>query len=312
MAKRWQVVASMLLGLMGPAVGAEPTASTAEEEAMARARRQAENPMRRILEAGRITVRRRVVVEAAELAASAPAEPAAVAARPATTALESTRAGVNIQPTPSLPPPAIRVTVEPLMPREAESVVVERAAPVPSRALPLPTPALSGLAAARIPAVTAREQSTDAARGELRDRDASLRLPGPVSKPTPQVPVFKTMEWAPDQLSDVERPATLQPMPVDRTAPSTLATPRTEPPLAPQLRSFVEPALTDRLRDELGRVDVVMVDLALNADGTVQETVFQTRVPAGVRRAMQAALLQWRYDALPGPTTHRVEVVFER
>ncbi|MCP5287151.1 MAG: hypothetical protein H6933_19860 [Burkholderiaceae bacterium] len=291
---------------------AETTPSNADEEAMARARRQAENPMRRILEAGRITVRRRVVVEAAEAAAAAPTEPATVATKPATTTPESAQAGGEIRPTTSVAPSAVRVTIEPLAPEASQAAVDERAVPTRSLALPLPTPALSGSVAVGGAAATGRDQPTRMPREGGQDREASLRLPSPATKPTPQVPVFKTMEWAPDQPPDGERPANPQPLPVDRASPSTLSMPRTEPPHAPHLRSFVEPALNDRLRDELGRVDVVTVDLALNADGTVQDTVFQTRVPAGVRRAMQSALLQWRYDALPGPTTHRVEVVFER
>ena len=217
MARHWQVVAGMLLGLLGPAVWAESTPSNADEEAMARARRQAENPMRRILEAGRITVRRRVVVEAVEAAASAPTEPATLATRSAAPAPESARAGGEIQPPSSVAASAVRVTVEPPAPEASQAAVNERAVKTPS--LALAAPALSGPVAAGGAAATGRDQPTSMPREGGQDREASLRLPSPASKPTPQVPVFKTLEWAPDQPPDGERPANPQPSTAPRRPP---------------------------------------------------------------------------------------------
>lgn len=259
--------AGMLLSLMAAAALAQSPPPPPEDDPMARARRQAENPLRRIVEAGRITVRR----------AAAPAGPDAGAA-PATGDAVRPAAATPVQPpvapgrvpgsagtAPGAgPAAAIRVTVEPLRPATDAAAAAESPAVLPA----------PGRAAALAP---------------------------PPSQPDPGL-----MPAAPPP------PVAADALP-NRDA-STEAAPAAEAvaAVAPQLRTLVEPALTPRLRDELGRVDVVAVDLQVGTDGSVQDAQVQTRVTAAVRRSIVAALRQWRYEPVAEPTWLRVEVVFER
>lgn len=312
----WQLVAGVVLGLAGPAVLAQSTTAAADEEAMARARRQAENPLRRILEAGRITIRRRVPAEATEAGASPPAEPgmAAAAGRvqvSGAASAASTPSAAAALSTPAEPSPAaIRVTVEPMLP-----AVTEPPLPGASRALPLPTSTPTNQRPVATPAqvnASLRLPPAVPSKGGP-DRDQTARQSASGAAAPQQAPVYKTMEWAPDPLPAPAGPATSsRPEPVETAVLDNMPAPSMSLPASPALNSFVEPVLTDRLRDELGRIDVVTVELALSADGSVHDAVVLTRVPAGVRRALESALLQWRYNALPGPATHRVELAFER
>lgn len=326
MPRLWLVLAGVLLALMGFAATAQAPAPSADEEAMARARRQAENPLRRILEASRITVRRRGAADAPDAPASAAAGPAGVASGE-----RVGNAGEGVTPAPpeplATPPSGIRITVEPIPP------VTTGVAPTPTPA-DVPTAAPS---AAALPAL-----STAVGQGSGLPWVPEVAAPAPaqaasarvVEDPPVTPPVFKTMEWSPDlPAAPASTPARSQPtslpavvadppggteMPSPAPVPTatlpvaTPASPVAPLPSAPQLRAMVEPALTDRLRDELGRVDVVTVDLSLAADGTVQDATILTRVPTGVRRVLLSALLQWRYEAMAAPTVHRVELAFER
>lgn len=318
MPRLWLVLAGPLLALMAFAATAQAPAPSADEEAMARARRQAENPLRRILEASRITVRRRVSADAPEAAASAVVSPAGVAS------------GDRLASEDAVAPSGIRITVEPILPPRrgaapaaitADVSVAQPSTPV----RPAPLPAVGqGSGPPRAPeAVATPPAEADAAR--LAEDLPATPLPAPV---------FKTMEWAPDQpAATVSAPSQAVPAnpPAVTSAPpgGPMASPQSpEPavtvpaempetsapalPSTPALRTMIEPALTDRLRDELGLVDVVSVDLTLATDGTVQDATFLTRVPIGVRRVLLSALLQWRYEALAQPTVHRVELAFER
>jgi hypothetical protein len=78
----------------------------------------------------------------------------------------------------------------------------------------------------------------------------------------------------------------------------------------PKLINRVDPELSQRLLDDLGRNAVVSVDLSLRADGSVAGVVFVTSVSTRVQRAVAAALEQWRFEPLASDRVHRVELIF--
>lgn len=316
MPMRWLARAAVLTGLAGSAALAQTPAPAADDEAMARARRQAENPLKRILEASRITVRRRAATDAGAatdadrrgVAASAPAADGATSPLPAATDEA----------------PAIRITVEPILPPPPArpSAAEAPALALPPGWLPGATPA-AGLpppVPAEPPALVQPELAAPSAAASAPRPDAVPPTPvavlpaPPVAASGPETPATAAVVAA------ESAPASLPPDPPgDAPAsgpPPASALPAAEPspPAAaePTLRNLVEPVLTPRLRDELGLADTVTVDLRLGSDGRVQDVVFLSRVPVTVRRVVATALLQWQYAPLPEPTLHRVELVFER
>lgn len=89
-------------------------------------------------------------------------------------------------------------------------------------------------------------------------------------------------------------------------APVPLAQPRSEP----HLQSMVAPEVPQSVLDTLGSLRPIEVDLSLRADGSVAEVVTVSPIPFPLRRYVTQALLQWRFDPLPAPRQHRVQLVF--
>ncbi len=268
----WSATLLSLLAGAAVAQGTPPApAPPAEEDLMARARRQAETPMRRILEASRLVVRPRPAGDGVGSAAS----PAPVSA-----------------PAAAAPPPAVSVAA----PRAPHGRGGPE--PVPPVSAPAaPSPAAGALPVA--PPPMAMPVASPPAAPPAAPPPAVARAPEPPSLVRP-----------PELPPHSAPPAAVPPDAVPRLAEPAAAP---EPPAAaPQLRTLVEPALSPRLLDELGRVSVVAVDLQVEADGRVQDAEVVTRVTPGVRRAVLSALRQWRYEPLPQATLLRVELAFER
>lgn len=104
-------------------------------------------------------------------------------------------------------------------------------------------------------------------------------------------------------------PAAAQAMPVLPAAPSAL--PRVADTLVkPKLVRRVDPELSQRLLDDLGRNAVVAVDLSIRADGSVGGVTLVTAVPTRVQRVVVPALEQWLFEPLATARVHRIELVF--
>ena len=73
---------------------------------------------------------------------------------------------------------------------------------------------------------------------------------------------------------------------------------------------LVEPGIPDHLLRTLTRREV-RVELSLRADGTVAGVHLLPPAPEDLAPYLVEALRQWRYDPLPGPRRHRVELVLE-
>lgn len=320
MPMRWLAWAAVLTGLAGSAALAQAPAPSADDEAMARARRQAENPLKRILEASRITVRRRAATDAG---AATDAERRGVTGPGSVAAADGATGPL---PAATDEASAIRITVEPILPAPPSR---PPAAEGPALALPpgwLPGAAPAAGLPALAPSVSPAPEplASEPPGPSVAASAARPDVTPPTSVPPPPVPPVATSRPA---TPTVEAAVAAESAPARQPAdppdgapsdlpprPSALPVAEPSPPAAaePALRNLVEPVLTPRLRDELGLAGTVTVDLQLGSDGRVQDVVFLSRVPVAVRRVVASALLQWQYAPLPEPTLHRVELVFER
>jgi len=225
--------AALLLAAGGPAWSqpAKPEGAAEAKAAMERAQRLAANPMKVILQAGKI--RRKGEPEGA----SEPADAAAT-----------------------------------------------RRLAVPSATAPAPL---------RVVAPAA-----EASEGEAPKQMPSSLLPAAPAAPLP------ALETAP---AAVDTAPALARVPAPQALAADVAVPTTQPVLL----SMIEPNIPARLLSETGRVNDVLADLNLRADGSVAEVILATPVPRSWRGPILAALQQWRFQALPSARVHRVQLVFD-
>jgi hypothetical protein len=78
----------------------------------------------------------------------------------------------------------------------------------------------------------------------------------------------------------------------------------------PRLLTMIEPELSVRLLDQLGRNATVMVDLALRADGSVASAAVIAPASRQLERALAPALERWKFAPMASARVHRVELVF--
>ena len=78
----------------------------------------------------------------------------------------------------------------------------------------------------------------------------------------------------------------------------------------PRLVTMVEPELSQRLLDQLGRNAAVLIDLKLRADGSVAGITVLPPSSRLLERALAPTLEQWMFEPLPAARVHRVELVF--
>ena len=78
----------------------------------------------------------------------------------------------------------------------------------------------------------------------------------------------------------------------------------------PRLVTMVEPELSQRLLDQLGRNATVLIELKLRADGSVGGITVLPPSSRLLERALAPTLEQWKFEPLPAARVHRVELVF--
>ena len=81
-------------------------------------------------------------------------------------------------------------------------------------------------------------------------------------------------------------------------------------PPRPRIVSRVDPEVSQRVLDDLGRNAVVPVDVTIRPDGRVAAVTPLGSMPRPLQRALVDALGQWRFDPLPQERVHRIELVF--
>ncbi|NRF70518.1 TonB family protein [Aquincola sp. S2] len=225
---------------------AQTTIDAATKERMERAKRDAANPLRIIIEAAQVKR-----TKASETAAPAPA--AAAAPAPA--------------PTPVPAPVAARPPAPTTAARPSRSEPAT-AATTPAKSEPAPTPA-------------------------------------PIVEPTPEPAVAAA-------------PASAAPAPVEASiaAPSqqlASASPRATPPVVDvplKLVRYIEPEIPSRIRARLKPNNEVTVVLQVNPDGSVSGADIRATTSRALDTLVLDAVRQWRYDPVPTPREHTVQLVF--
>ena len=149
---------------------------------------------------------------------------------------------------------------------------------------------------------------------------APAPAPSPTPTPTPAATTVSTQITLSSEtlqsrsvaaVPGLERatPAAAQAMPAVPAAPAAL--PKVADTLIkPKLVRRVDPELSQRLLDDMGRNAVVAVDLTIRADGSVGGVNLVTTVPTRVQRVVVGALEQWLFEPLASDRVHRIELVF--
>lgn len=274
-----QAAGWLLVAATAGAQTAKPDAAAEAAAAMERAKRQAAGPMRIILEASK----------ARRKAGEAEAAPAA----------EPVTRGAAVKSGAPAAPAAAAVTSPGAIPApgDARLLVATNAAGDATRAQAKAAPAAElaqpATAAAAPPAPLAEPPPAATLSSQvLQTKQAGVAVPSLEAGPTQPLAGSAAFQAAP--------------VPV---APSAVAAATAEP-LKPRLVSMVEPELSQRLLDQLGRNATVLIDLNIRADGSVAGITVLPPSSRQLERALAPTLEQWRFEPLPSARVHRVELVF--
>ena len=96
-------------------------------------------------------------------------------------------------------------------------------------------------------------------------------------------------------------------MPVPQIAPLPEAPPETLPP--PRLVSRVDPDLPPRIFRRIGARPEVVVDLTVNADGSVADASVRSASVAEAAAPVLEAVRQWRYEPQPFARPHTIRLL---
>lgn len=268
---------------------AKPDATAEAAAAMERARRQAAGPMRIILEASKA---RRKAGEAEPAVAAAPAVKS-VAARTAAAA--------------AAPAAAPATVVSEARPQLVSAAPNGDAGRVALRSEPLNTPPPAAPVEAEQTVQDGVKESSTGSAGVLSSNVLQSR---PVSAPVPslqggtQLPVPGMSLVQPAALPTAT-PSSAMPAAATVASASTAAVED-----RPRLLSMIEPDLTVRMLDQLGRNATVLVDLTLRADGSVASMALVGPASRQLERALAPTLEQWKFAPMASGRVHRVELVF--
>lgn len=235
------------------------------KDRMERAKRDASNPLRIIIEASQVKRTR-----AAETPTAAPATaPAPVAARPAA----ESRPAAERRParTPEQAPPAAEPANRALAQQAKPSSAAADAAGPASSAAPAP--------------------AADAAVVNA----ASAAAPAPAAASLGAVPAAAGLAAA--------------------AAPGASAAPNAAQPAAEvltplKLVHYIEPEIPARIRARLRPTNEVTVGFKVQPDGSVSDIGIRATTSRALDPVVLAAVKQWRYDPVPEPREHTVQLVF--
>lgn len=252
---------------------------------MERARRDAANPLRMIIEASQAKAR-------AKTPEPATAPPASTAVAPARTA--------ERKPTARAEGAADVATSKPAAPPAAGGITERvQALPQLSQAAPpaaAPAAAAPSDAAGQVPAAAAATDPT--ARRSSPPPDgaaaASSTSPGTTAAAGP----------ATDQSLASAAPRVPAPPAVAAPASARVA----ETPL--KLTHYIEPELPQRLRSRLKPNTEVTVVFKVNVDGSVSDLDIRATGNRSLDPIVLDAVRQWRYDPVPEARIHAVQLVF--
>jgi hypothetical protein len=78
----------------------------------------------------------------------------------------------------------------------------------------------------------------------------------------------------------------------------------------PKLVEMIEPAVPQRVLDDLGRAVEINVDITIRTDGSVASVAVLQPAPRSLIRYVVAAIERWRFESLPSGLVHRVQLLF--
>jgi len=268
-----------------PAVAADDAASAPvkPEERMDRAKRDASNPLRMIIQASQVKTRSRTadlpdpastssVVPVAAQATTA--RPAPAVARPAAAAAPQPAPGVATEVTRSLVGSANRPARA-----AANSGAAERVEP---QSAPAPEATVTT-------AATPLSTETIAAPSATPAPSTALAL----SNPAANTAASPSGSVSPPQAAKAAEPA-----------PVTTI----EVPL--KLVQYIEPEIPQRLRARLRNNNEVTVGFTVNRDGSLRDVGIRASTNRALDDAVLDAVRQWRYGPLPEPREGTVQLVF--
>lgn len=162
------------------------------------------------------------------------------------------------------------------------------------------------VATAVAPAVsTAPAEGTSGTRG-LATQDTTAR-PGVIESapPTAAGPIRA------EPAAAVLRPVEVAPVSAGSIVAAVAASPRvaTAAPVVPKLVNLVEPEIPLRLLSRLAKAALFVVGFRINADGSVDQVAIRSGNFKAMESSVLTAVQQWRYQPLPQPHDHTVELV---
>jgi TonB family protein len=257
---------------------AQSAGDAATAERMERAKRDASNPLRMIIEAS--SVKRAKPADAPPAAAPAAARPPAEPAKAVAERKPSSRADAS---TAAAEPAARPVAAKPPVAEPVARGAPEAAAPT-AAAAPEPPPL------AAVPAAAAPE--------------------GP---PLGTVPSVATQAANPPAAAAATLPAAAPAAAL--TAPLAATVPVASPPaaevLAPlKLVRYIEPEIPARIRGRLKPSSEVTVAFKVQPDGSVSDVGIRQTTARALDPIVLDAVRQWRYDPVPAEREHVVQLVF--
>jgi TonB family protein len=253
---------------------AQSASDAATKERMERAKRDASNPLRIIIEASQVKRTRAGGDTPAPAAAPAPV---ATKAAPEPRAPAERRPARIAEPTPA-PPSPIRTL----------------AAPSPAAGDPPPTAATSAP-----PTASIETSATSAA-------PASLSAPAAPAAPDAAAP-------ADVQAPAATGPAAAGIAAAAAAAPSApnAAQPAAAEVLAPlKLVRYIEPEIPARIRSRLRPSSEVTVAFKVQPDGSVSQAAIRATNARALDPVVLEAVRQWRYEPVPEEREHVVQLVF--
>lgn len=294
-----------------------------EADAATRAQRDAANPLRMIIEAGKLKVRQKPGEgETEPVAKAVPTRTVASrAAPPVGTAIASAPQTARV----TAGEPFGAATIAPIATAQASPGTgtagagakvedVSRTAAPDNEAMPLRGPLSAGEPVPVAPTTEAAPPTAGAAistRVELPGASASEAVP-PVA---PEAALPATRPPAGGAESAITEPAQAGGEPVQRIALAPIAlhgaTPAAPARAALELVDYVEPVLNERVRRRLRADGEVVVEFMVQVDGTVAATAVRSASDRVLEPVALDAVRQWRYRPIAAAQPHAVQLVFK-
>jgi TonB family protein len=259
-----------------------PWAMAQDAETVTRVQRDAANPLRMIIEAGKLKVRQKSPEADPEPAAKPVAPARAAAAKP-----------------PAVVSPVLATAA--LAGRTAANPVPEPLLAAPVAIAPVADPAPALPPAPPTTAALASESGSDAQATVAQPAD-----PAPAGVAAPDIANESAGSAA----------GTIADQPPQQLALAALAPPAATPIATASQRvkldltDYVEPVISERVRRRLKGNGEVMIEFTVQADGSVVDPAVRSASDKALEEAALDAVRQWRYRPIPAAQPHAAQLVF--